>query len=796
MQYQQIDSSASYPYPDHNIDPAKKRDPNGTFCLAYAKAAYHDWNFGSAKSIFSANGGDYQKFRQYRMGKQPINQYKKQLGVDEQTDQTWLSVDWNIRPIGCPFIDRLISRLKDRPWGIVATPIDQMAKTELDSFYTQMKAKLALRAAMRQSGNPELANHPMVALNSGDPMDVEELEMRLTEGEQFNRSRDAEQAIELGFYENDFDGFCDTLWENAVTLGVAGYKEWLGDDNKAKFRAIDPDNVISSLSRNKKFTDIVHAGEIIDVSLVDLALLKNADGSPRFSEDDLKEFASSIVGKWGNPNQVSAANNRPYDKFKCKVLDLEFYSYDTLVYRDTVTEEGNPDFRKADYNRGRQSDKYTRKKVKCVYKIKWIIGTDKFYESELATDMKRYNDPKKLAQTTLSFKFIAYNFHDMKAQGFVERLIPYLDDYQLTMLKIQNFKNRAVPSGWWINLDALEASALNKGGKNMTSLELIQMFFETGVLVGRSKDAQGMPLFQHSQPVIPIENTAASELQMFYQDLQMTLEAIARLTGDNDATMGEANPKTLVPGYQMANTSTNQTIAPVYQAGKSLVQSLAEDVLLRMKQGVQKGGVSGYAPALNGNTLRFMQLSDDLPLRDHGIMLEEKTTDDEKQYLLQLMQQDIANGYLDSSDAVLIIETHNVKQAMQIWAYRVKKAKQQVQQDKMQQLQQQTQGNLQAQQQAAQAAQQQFQMEAQLELQKKQIDSQTELQKEQMRNNTEIAKAKLQQEYTHFMNERTNQSKQAIQQAQSDSKIITQHMANEAMIEKQQIANQKPTSTK
>ena len=175
-------------------------------------------------------------------------------------------------------------------------------------------------------------------------------------------------------------------------------------------------------------------------------------------------------------------------------------------------------------------------------------------------DQKRSPNDKKKAQTKLSYHLSAYNFYEMKAQGFMERLVPYLDDYQLTMLKIQNFKNRAVPSGWWINLDALENVALTKGGASMQPKELLQMFFETGVLVGRSLDAAGNPLAGNVQPVIPIENTAASELQMFYQDLINTISMVEKMTGYNDITSGNPNPKTLVPGYQLANQSTNDAL--------------------------------------------------------------------------------------------------------------------------------------------------------------------------------------------------------------------------------------------
>lgn len=56
-------------------------------------------------------------------------------------------------------------------------------------------------------------------------------------------------------------------------------------------------------------------------------------------------------------------------------------------------------------------------------------------------------------------------------------------------------------------------------------------------------------MFQNTQPVIPMANTAASELAMFYQDLLNTVMSIEKMTGYNDITSGNPNPKTLVPGY-------------------------------------------------------------------------------------------------------------------------------------------------------------------------------------------------------------------------------------------------------
>jgi hypothetical protein len=126
-------------------------------------------------------------------------------------------------------------------------------------------------------------------------MDIEELEMRLEMGEQFNRSKDAEMAIELGLYENNYKEFRKKCFEDLFDLGVAGYKEWLGDDNKAKFRNVDPENVIISVSKDGNFRSIVHAGEQIDVSLIELALVKDKDGNPMFTDAELQEFSVRVA---------------------------------------------------------------------------------------------------------------------------------------------------------------------------------------------------------------------------------------------------------------------------------------------------------------------------------------------------------------------------------------------------------------------------------------------------------------------------------------------------------------------
>jgi len=306
------------------------------------------------------------------------------------------------------------------------------------------------------------------------------------------------------------------------------------------------------------------------------------------------------------------------------------------------------------------------------------------------------------------------------------------------------------------------------------------MFFDTGVLLGRSDTDGGTPQSPNWKPVIPIENTAASELNMFYNDLVNTISAIEKLTGYNDVTLGQASSKTLVPGYESGQQATNEALYPLLFAEENISLRLAEAMLCRTQQALKKGEVSGYAHALNTNVLKFIQISPDIAWRDYGIELERRSTSDQKAWLMQAMQQDIANGWLNTADAVILVNTKNVKEAQMIWAYRVKKEKENQSAQKMQEIQAQQQGNMQAAQIAQQAEAQKFQMQAQLELQKEQMRIQGELQKEQMRIESaeRIALAH-------------NSTKLQVSTNEGSAKENSTHIAGQSSIMKQQVANQK-----
>lgn len=744
-------------YPPHDINP---KDKDIKWGIKYARASWNDWNYTIPRTCFYNSADRYEELRLYAHGKQPINKYKKLLAVDEQTDNTWLVVDWSVRPIIPKFRDIALSRLIQQEYNIVATPIDPQAKAELDKFYADMKAKIAIRKLLEQQ-NPELANHPMVQPQAGEALDFEELEMRIEFGEQFNRSKDAEQAIQLMFYENDSKLLRRRWFESFFDCGPAGYKAWLGKDGRPKCRDVNPEAVVTNWCRFSDFRDLLHAGEVIDVSLVDLATMKREDGAPYFTQEEIDEMKESVAGKWSNPAMVGRSSNyfKNYDRQSVKVLDIQFFSYNELNFERNVNRRGNVMFNEVEWDRrNNKKDKYLRKKIKVVYEIKWIIGTDFAYDFGLKKDMKRTVNPQRMAETSLDYKFFAPNFYEMRTLSMMERLVPLADEYQMTIYRIQNFINRMVPNGWWIDLDALENVAMNKGGENMKPIDLLQMFFETGVLVGRSKDIMGDNV--NYKPIIPIDNNAYNQLQSLYEHLQLVLAQMQSIIGLNELTDASTpNPKTLNGVASIAVDNTNNALFQIQFGERFLLESLANDMLMLMQQAVKKGDIEGFAKALNSNTLQFIKASDDLPLRDYGIMLDERPTDDQKQLLLMQIQQDQAQGLLDTADALYILNVYNVKQAQQMLAYKVRKNREAQQKAEMAKIQENNQGAQQAALVAEQAKQQTLQLEWSLKMQYMEREKQLEAM---------IKQQELQLKYG--MNNENNQTKITTTVLQNDSK--------------------------
>lgn len=655
-------------FPDHLIP----NDQKGfNWILQYCKAAWSSFEEDTPKSIFFHNRYNYELIKQYAMGNQSISKYKPILGVDEEATETWLNIDWSVIPIIPKFRRIALQKMGKMAYNIVATPVDSLANEETDDYFANAKAKILLREEAKKI-DPSLLDMPALRLTEKEAKDLEELEIQMSYTFKHQMAIEAEQAIKLVFEQNKIDKLRDEIRASLFDYGVAGYKEYIDSNGAIKIRVVNPRMVISSYCRNNDFGDTNYVGEVLEMTIADL---KQMAGN-QFSEEQYEEIARKHFGQFGNPLTFGSSTsiyNRPYDKFRIRILDIQFYSVNQMVYEKRVDRRGNKIYAKARFeDRNKRKDKFDRVAYKVVYKAKWVMGSNMMFDYGLNTDMKRAKS--SLMDTTLDFHLFAPEFWDMKAYGMMEQLIPIADAIQIAWYRLQNAINQARPKGIMIEMGALEDIPLGKGGKKLTPMEVLDLYNKTGALIYRKADAQGR--MTNYKPIEELENGLGSDILSYWQIIQNNIQLIRDITGMNEFTDGSTpDPRSLTTIAKLANEGTNNSLGTVIVGEKRLLEEVASDVILRLQDVVQKGEVRGYIRSLGSNTMNFIKVHPNIALHEYGIFLEDKPTDEQRAMLLQELSQYKQTGLIMPEDAFMIENTDNLKVAQQILAYKIKKRK-------------------------------------------------------------------------------------------------------------------------
>ena len=725
-------------FPSHLISPAEK---GKDWIMQYCKAAWDSFETDNPRNIFYHARYRYEVIKTYALGNQSIAKYRPLLGVDEESKEDWLAIDWSVIPIVPKFRRIALGKLNKIGYNITATPVDALANDEVEDYFAGIKAKLLMREQAAKV-DPTLLEDPVLQLEPGEAKDLEELEIQMNYTFKHNMAIEAEQAITLVLEQNQVEKLREQIKEDIFDYGVGGYKEYIDSNGAIKIRNINPRNIIINQCKNKDFSDAQYVGEVIEMTISDL---KQMAGN-QFTEEEYEDIARNVVGRWGNPKEWPTSlsvYNKGYDKFRLRLLDMEFFSVNEMVYEQRIDRRGNKIYARARYeDRNKRKDKFERVAYKVVYKGKWILGTNYIFDYGLATNMKRAKS--SLMDTTMSYHLYAPEFWDMRAYGIMEQLIPIADAIQIAWYRLQNAINQARPKGIMIEMGALEDIPLGAGGKKLTPMKVIDLYNKTGTLVYRKADQQGR--MTNYKPIEELENGIGRDVMTYYQIIQNHIQMLRDITGMNEMTDGSTpDPRTLTTVAKLAYEGTNNALAHIISGEKKLLESLSNAIVLRIQDVAEAGGVKGYIRSLGSNTMKFFQTSPNLALYEFGIFIEDKPTDDQRAMLLQQVQAGQAGGMLDIEDAIVIQNTDNLKVAQQILAYKIKKRREQAHQEAMQQQQMNGQIQMQSAQAAEQAKQQTLQLEAQVKSQLIQVEKEMDAKLLEMKYQYELMLEELRQ---------------------------------------------------
>ena len=337
----------------------------------------------------------------------------------------------------------------------------------------------------------------------------------------------------------------------------------------------------------------------------------------------------------------------------------------------------------------------------------------------------------------MNYAIVAPRMYDGKIDSLVKRITGFADMIQLTHLKLQQVLSRMVPDGVFLDADGLAEVDLGNG-TNYNPQEALNMFFQTGSVIGRSFTSEG----DMNPGKVPIQEITSgnggAKMQALIGNYNYYLQMIRDVTGLNEARDGSMPDKNALVGVQkLAAANSNTATRHILQAGLYLTAETAECLSLRISDVIEYSPTKdAFIQAIGSHNVATLQEMKELHLYDFGIFIELQPDDEEKAVLENNIQMALQQQNIELEDAIDLREIRSIKLANQLLKIRRRKKQERDRQLQLENIQAQSESNAQA----AQAA-------AQSEVQKEQALMEGKVQFEQMK--AQIEAQKMQQEVSH-----------------------------------------------
>ena len=337
----------------------------------------------------------------------------------------------------------------------------------------------------------------------------------------------------------------------------------------------------------------------------------------------------------------------------------------------------------------------------------------------------------------MNYSIVAPRMYNGKIDSLVKRITGFADMIQLTHLKLQQVMSRLVPDGIYLDADGLAEIDLGNG-TNYNPQEALNMYFQTGSVIGRSFTSDG-DMNPGKIPIQEIQSgSGGNKMQSLIQTYNYYLQMIRDVTGLNEARDGSMPDKNALVGIQkMAAANSNTATRHILQAGLFLTAETAGCLSLRISDIIEYSPTKdAFIHQIGVHNVAALEEISELHLYDFGIFIDLMPDDEEKAILENNIQMALQQQSIDLEDAIDLRDIKNVKLANQLLKIRRKKKMDKDQALQERNMQMQSQMN----QQAAQAA-------AQSEVQKNQALTASQGELEQLKG--QLASQKMEQEVEH-----------------------------------------------
>ena len=711
-------------FPSQVVSDLEKMSPE--YGLEVARAIESEWFYSDNQTTrYKSNYNSYRRLRLYARGEQPVQKYKDELSING--DLSYLNLDWKPVPIIPKFVDIVVNGISERTYDIKAYSQDPYGIAKRTDYMETILADMEtidLAQYTKQAFGIDISDTPEDEL----PETREELElhMQLTYKQAIEVAE--EQAINTILETNKYDLIRKRVNYDLTVLGIGCVKNSFTESEGLKVDYVDPVDLVYSYTDSPYFEDIYYVGELKTVTINELK-----KEFPNLTNEDLKEIQnySSTVKNYGSRYHYDQRDNNQID-----VLYFNYKTYMNEVYKVKTTGTGgsrvivkddtfNPPVDILDEN----FEKVSRS-LEVLYEGVMTLGSSKLLKWQMAKNMMRPKSDN--TKVKMNYSIVAPRMYNGRVESLVSRITGFADMIQLTHLKLQQVMSRLIPDGVYLDADGIAEVDLGNG-TNYNPQEALNMFFQTGSIIGRSLTSDG----DINRGKVPIQEVASgnggAKMQSLIANYNYYLQMIRDVTGLNEARDGSTPSKDALVGVQkLAAANSNTATRHILQSGLFLTSELSECISLRISDIIEYSPTKeAFIQSIGVHNVATLEEMSNLHIHDFGIFIELTPDDEEKQILENNIQTAIAQKGIDIEDAIDLREIKNIKLANQLLKIRRKKKQQKDQLIQQQNIQAQADANAQSQQVSAQAEVQKQQALVQINSELEQLKGQIEAQKMQ-----------------------------------------------------------------
>ena len=685
--------------------------------IQVARAIEGEWfQEGRSGNRYAQSYSNFHQLRLYARGEQSIAKYKDELSING--DLSYLNLDWKPVPVIPKFVDIVVNGMSNKAYEVQTVAQDPFSVQEKSKYATAIARDMNMRGAI-ESLNQATGNNLYNVSNPQDlPASKEELNLYMQMSYKQTVEIAEEELIKNTLTINKYDETKRRLAYDLTVLGICATKTSFNQSEGIKVDYVDPAYMVYSYTEDPNFEDVYYVGEVKSITIAELK-----KQFPNISSEELEKIQkmpgnSQYITGWGN-----------YDENTVQVMYFEYKTYRDQVFKIKKTDSGLEKAiqKNSDFNPP-ENDNFNKvsRTIEVLYSGAKVLGNNHMLEWKMAENMSRPNSDS--TKVEMNYCISAPRMYKGRIESVVSRITSFADMIQLTHLKLQQVMSRIVPDGVFLDMDGLAEVDLGNG-TSYNPAEALNMYFQTGSVVGRSLTQDG----GMNAGKVPVQELASSSGQSKIQSLiatyQYYLQMIRDVTGLNEARDGSMPDKDSLLGLQKlaanaSNTATKHILSSLLYVGLRVCENISLKAADALKNPLLRNSLANSISTFNTNTLEELI---ELQLHDFGISLRLEPEEEEKAQLEANVQVALKTGSISLSDAIDIREISNIKLANKYLKLR--------QTQKIQREQEQAQQNIQAQ---AQANAQATEAAAMAEVQKQQALTQEKVSIEQAKSQFEI----------------------------------------------------------